>query len=327
MKKVKLKDVLTEIIDFSSKAKYSGRSNITSERYIPTLSALSVHNNFIDYSKCYYVTLNEYKEMTSNRIPKIGDILLTKEAPVGRVAMLDKDNIAIGRRLWLLTGKENILDNNYLLYFLQWNKTQKLLKSISGGSTVNINSFKNIEVNIHSYEEQIKIGHILSLIDKKINLNNKINDNLLKQAKHIYLHYFFNKKPNGFLNDLIKEFEKSKIFVKDAKGKKGKYPFYTSGDSILEFDRFLVDGRYCFLNTGGNADIKFYAGKASYSSDTWCIYSEHKMTDYLYLLLHTAKEEINTKYFEGTSLKHLQKELLKKKSYLYTNRNWNFKFQ
>lgn len=43
MKKVKLKDVLTEIIDFSSKAKYSGRSNITSERYIPTLSALSVH--------------------------------------------------------------------------------------------------------------------------------------------------------------------------------------------------------------------------------------------------------------------------------------------
>ncbi|MBT1393765.1 hypothetical protein FCM61_02155 [Mycoplasma bovis] len=193
MKKVKLKDVLTEIIDFSSKAKYSGRSNITSERYIPTLSALSVHNNFIDYSKCYYVTLNEYKEMTSNRIPKIGDILLTKEAPVGRVAMLDKDNIAIGRRLWLLTGKENILDNNYLLYFLQWNKTQKLLKSISGGSTVksvNINSFKNIEVNIHSYEEQIKIGHILSLIDKKINLNNKINDNLEKQIMKIYDEWF-----------------------------------------------------------------------------------------------------------------------------------------
>ncbi|TQF47778.1 hypothetical protein A9304_02615 [Mycoplasmopsis bovis] len=193
MKKVKLKDVLTEIIDFSSKAKYSGRSNITSERYIPTLSALSVHNNFIDYSKCYYVTLNEYKEMTSNRIPKIGDILLTKEAPVGRVAMLDKDNIAIGRRLWLLTGKENILDNNYLLYFLQWNKTQKLLKSISGGSavkSVNINSFKNIEVNIHSYEEQIKIGHILSLIDKKINLNNKINDNLEKQIMKIYDEWF-----------------------------------------------------------------------------------------------------------------------------------------
>ncbi len=141
--------------------------------------------------------------MTSNRIPKIGDILLTKEAPVGRVAMLDKDNIAIGRRLWLLTGKENILDNNYLLYFLQWNKTQKLLKSISGGSTVksvNIKSFKNIEVNIHSYEEQIKIGHILSLIDKKINLNNKINDNLVKQAKLVYDYLFKNKQRNRSYN-------------------------------------------------------------------------------------------------------------------------------
>ncbi|MBT1345212.1 restriction endonuclease subunit S [Mycoplasma bovis] len=231
---------------------------------------------------------------------------------------LDFDNIVVSNAFFTIDVDESIADPHFIYYYLtdrrQISKMQILAESSTTYPTLSLENIENFEIELPNINAQAHIGKLLSSIDKKINLNNKINDNLLKQAKHIYLHYFFNKKPNGFLNDLIKEFEKSKIFVKDAKGKKGKYPFYTSGDSILEFDRFLVDGRYCFLNTGGNADIKFYAGKASYSSDTWCIYSEHKMTDYLYLLLHTAKEEINTKYFEGTSLKHLQKELLKKKA-------------
>ncbi|WP_040543930.1 restriction endonuclease subunit S, partial [Metamycoplasma auris] len=174
MEKVKLNDVLSEVIDFSSKATYSGRNKASLSRNIPTLSALSVFQNYIDYSKCYYVSLEEYLKMTTKRTPKIGDILITKEAPVGRVAMLDRNNIAIGRRLWLLTGKENVIDNYYLLYFLQWDKTQRLLRSISGGSTVksiNLNTFRNLELEIHPYNEQVKIGNLLNLINKKILLN------------------------------------------------------------------------------------------------------------------------------------------------------------
>ena len=33
----------------------------------------------------------------------------------------------------------------------------------------------------------------------------------------------------------------------------------------------MVDGRNSFLNTGGNAAVKFYIGEAAYSTDTWCI--------------------------------------------------------
>ena len=72
----------------------------------------------------------------------------------------------------------------------------------------------------------------------------------------------------------------------------------------------LIDGRNCFLNTGGNADVKFYVGEAAYSTDTWCI-SANNMSDYLYLLLVSIKPELNQKFFQGTGLKHLQKPLLK----------------
>ena len=72
----------------------------------------------------------------------------------------------------------------------------------------------------------------------------------------------------------------------------------------------LVDDRNIFLNTGGNAGIKFYVGKAAYSTDTWCI-SVEDLSDYLYLLLKVIEPELDKKFFQGTGLKHLQKPLLK----------------
>ena len=66
-----------------------------------------------------------------------------------------------------------------------------------------------------------------------------------------------------------------------------------------------------FLNTGGNADVKFYIGKATYSTDTWSITSNREMSDYLYLYLKTIKDELDRKFFNGSGLKHLQKPLFK----------------
>ncbi len=99
--------------------------------------------------------------------------------------------------------------------------------------------------------------------------------------------------------------------VKNAQKTQDKYPFFTSGDNILSYPKAIIDGRNCFLNTGGNAGIKFYVGKASYSTHTWCICA-NEFSDYLYLLLSSIKNHINQSFFQGTSLKHLQKNLLKK---------------
>ena len=79
----------------------------------------------------------------------------------------------------------------------------------------------------------------------------------------------------------------------------------------MKWDNALVDDRCCYLNTGGNADVKFYVGKAAYSTDTWCISGKDQLSDYLFLLLNAIKLELNKKFFQGTGLKHLQKPLLK----------------
>ena len=67
------------------------------------------------------------------------------------------------------------------------------------------------------------------------------------------------------------------------------------------------------MNTGGNADVKFYVGESAYSTDTWCITAKNDMSDYLYLLLDSIRSELNLRFFQGTGLKHLQKPLLKER--------------
>ena len=111
------------------------------------------------------------------------------------------------------------------------------------------------------------------------------NDNLQQMAYTEYMHMFYGKKPNGNLGDIIVKNPKSLIKVCDAKNVSGEIPFFTSGETILKWPEALVNGRNCYLNTGGNADVKFYVGGSAYSTDTWCITTENNLADYLYLLL------------------------------------------
>ncbi len=186
-----MEDALESIIDCRGKTPKKSKTGI------PTLSAKTVKNNFIDYNNCYYISQEEYNRFMVRGFPKIGDILLTTEAPLGMVAKLDREDIAVAQRLLTLRGKENILDNDYLLYFLQSPIGQHLLKSKENGTTVNgIKQavFRKLEISIPSIEEQRKIATVLSVLDNKITLNTAINDNLREQIRILC---------NAWLNDYI----------------------------------------------------------------------------------------------------------------------------
>lgn len=137
-----------------------------------------------------------------------------------------------------------------------------------------------------------------------------LNHNLQQQALAIYRE-LSKGEPTHCLGDLIVEMPKSKIKVGDAKDIKGEYPFFTSGKAVLAYPNALVSGRKIYLNTGGNADVKFYIGDAAYSTDTWCIEGRTWSTDYLYLALVDLLPEIEQTCFEGSALRHLQKGKLK----------------
>ena len=59
-----MEDALAAIID------YRGKTPQKSEQGIPTLSAKSVKNNYINYSECYYISADEYNDLWLEDFPK-----------------------------------------------------------------------------------------------------------------------------------------------------------------------------------------------------------------------------------------------------------------
>jgi type I restriction enzyme S subunit len=110
--------------------------------------------------------------------------------------------------------------------------------------------------------------------------------------------------------EIVVENKKSLIKVRDAKPL-DKYPFFTNGEKVLGYSDFFVDGENIFMNTGGIAGVKFFNGKAAYSTD---IYSFKAKNDakYLYYILLNDIDKINKNFFSGSGLKHLQKSDFRK---------------
>ena len=173
------------------------------------------------------------------------------------------------------------------------------------------NSFYNEYCDIESKKHLYHYSELKNMIDfSRSKFNLSINTNIKENIK------FKDSTKVELLGDIIIECPKSSIQVNQASNKQdGKYPFYTSGESIFSYDDFIVDGKNVFFATGGKANVKFYDGKASYSTDTWAIKSSNELkinTKFLFYYLENFKSIINDNYFKGQGLKHLQKDDIKK---------------
>ena len=315
LKEYTLKECIDKIIDYRGKTpeKMNGSWK---NKGVRVISALNVHDGFIDNEdQIRYVDKDVYKKWMTEEIER-NDLLLASEgASLGENCIWDSDEkIVLGQRLYAIRTNSELLDPWFFAMYMQSKKFKLQIQQVSTGSTVfGISQpvLMNLKILLPNIQVQKKIGKVFKDIRNRIIANNKINNNLEELAYIIFLQKFTQKIPNGTIGDFIKENGKSKIKVNDAKTVKGKYPFFTSGESILEWNDYLVEGRNLFFNTGGNADVKYYVGKAMYSTDTWCVTTNGDFSDYLYLYFKSIKGELDRKFFHGSGLKHLQKDLLK----------------
>ena len=187
-KEVNLVDCLESLID------YRGKTPKKSDSGILTLSAKSVKMGYIDYNQAYYISQETYDKFMVRGFPKKGDVLMTTEAPLGCIAKLDRDDVSVAQRLLTLRGKENILDNNYLLYYLTSKRGQYELNSRASGSTVQgikRSEFEYVKIVLpNTYEEQKAIAKILSSFDNKIELLKEQNKTLETMVQTVFKEWF-----------------------------------------------------------------------------------------------------------------------------------------
>lgn len=171
----KMEDVLECIID------YRGKTPQKSDSGVLTLSAKSVRDGYVDYSQCYCISEAEYRRFMVRGFPKVGDVLMTTEAPLGVAARLDREDVAIAQRLLTLRGKPQVLDTAFLYYFLRSPIGQAKLKERQTGTTVTgikQAEFRKIEIDLPDIDTQKKVASVLEAIDGRIKVNKQINENL-----------------------------------------------------------------------------------------------------------------------------------------------------
>lgn len=124
-------------------------------------------------------------ENSSARILPQGSILLTSRAPIGYIAIAQNE-LCTNQGFKSLILKEN---NCPLFFYYLLKNNIKYIINMSSGSTfpeISGSQVKNLEFNIPDLTTQEKIARVLSSLDDKIELNNKINQNLEQQAQAIY---------------------------------------------------------------------------------------------------------------------------------------------
>lgn len=127
---------------------------------------------------------DEYDEIMSRGKPQLGDVLFTTEAPMGNVAQVDNEFVALAQRVIKFRGKKHISNNFLKQYFLS-SPFRKLLLKKSIGSTVKGikgSELHKMTLSFPSIDEQSKIADFLSAVDKKISLL-KEKHALLEQYK------------------------------------------------------------------------------------------------------------------------------------------------
>ena len=142
--------------------------------------------------ECFNKNITKYsiEEYNGGMKFRNGDTLLARITPclengkTAQVNILEENEIGYGSSEYIvMRSKDKISDKDYIYYlaispFFR-NIAIKSMVGTSGRQRVQLDVLKNIEMKIPDYEVQVKIGKILSKFDEKININNKINDNLL----------------------------------------------------------------------------------------------------------------------------------------------------
>ena len=162
-----------KIKDITSYVDYRGKTPPKTERGIFLVTAKNIKMGYIDYSSSQeFVSTKDYNDIMKRGKPRIGEVLLTTEAPLGNVAQVDKENIALAQRVIKFRGKEEVIDNTFLKYSFLSEKFQSKLKNNAIGTTVlgiQGKVLHELSLNIPiSLEEQKKIADFLSAIDNKI---------------------------------------------------------------------------------------------------------------------------------------------------------------
>lgn len=203
---MKILDLLEKTID------NRGRTPpVTDDGYcLLEINCIAGKDKYPDYSLVKkHVTAETYNSWFRSGHPQKGDILIPTVGTLDAVSMMDRDDCCIAQNLVAFRSNPKICDCDFLYYLLCDPTVRTRVLQLDIGAvqpSIKVPHLKNLEVEIPDLDKQKKIARILNILDKKIAINKKVNENLEQQAASCFYHQFIvNTSPSwraGTISDL-----------------------------------------------------------------------------------------------------------------------------
>ena len=258
-KEVILGEITNLVIDYRGKTPLKLGSSWSDSGY-RALSAKNIKTGqIVAEDSIRFVDEELYRKWMKDEVKK-GDILITSEAPFGQIYYWDSDEkIVLSQRLFDVRLNDEVC-HKYVYYFMTSHRYQKDLEGRATGTTVT--GLRQPEllkstILLPPLSAQRSISSILSSLDRKIELNNKINADLEEMAQAIFKNWFVDFEPFkdgkfldselgmipegwkvGRLTDVIK--------LMPGGTPKTSEPLYWENGTIPFFSPKDVSGLYCF---------------------------------------------------------------------------------
>lgn len=323
----KLKQLCSEIVDCVNK------TAPTSD--VPTpykmLRTSDIREGKINLENLNCVTKEVYEKWTRRGKLQKGDVIFTREAPLGEVGLVrEEKNYFLGQRLVLFRANNKMCDGRFLMYSLLWHDNKQAIISKGVGSTVahlRVPECENIEIKAPDLDIQHRIADSLSAYDDLIENNQKQIKLLEEAAQRLYKEWFVDLRFPGHENTKIvdgvpeewRKFPLEEIAPvvtgkKDANygDKGGNYPFFTCSQETIAAPGYSFDTSAVILAGNGDFNVKLYRGKFEAYQRTYVLAPfDHSNLFNLYFTVQDNMEAL-AKGASGSTIKFLTKGMLQK---------------
>lgn len=267
----------------------------------------NVKSGFVDIESVRYVNKDTYEKWTRRSRPKFGDVILTREAPVGEVGRCifpDEEHIFLGQRLFHFRANPEKLDWNFLAYVLQSPAVQSRLHGRSFGATVphiKVGDVESLLIPCPPVHEQQRIGSALACYDDLIATNQRRIALLEQAARLLYREWFVHLRFPGHesvtVSDGVPEgwcpiplgsiatlnYGKA---LKAGDRKDGDVPVYGSSGIVGAHNQALVPAGAIVVGRKGNVGSLYLSQVPCYPIDTVFYIAPEQVSLWLFLALH-----------------------------------------
>lgn len=242
-------------------------------------------------------------------------ILIPRKGTLNNIMFVESPFWTVDTMFWTIINTDKI-DPKFLFYSI----CKRDFASMNVGSAVpsmTVSILNDIQISYpKNLDDQRRIASILSSLDRKIELNNKINDDLEEMAQAIFKNWFVDFEPFkdgkfvdselgmipegwkvGTLEDLI-----AIKYGKDHKKlEEGTFPVYGSGGLMRFVNSWLYDGESVLIPRKGTLDNIMYVCEKFWTVDTM-FFSVPKMDYVMKYVYNYIKRFDFRKMNEGTSV-------------------------